>query len=340
MADHARHCCGMRILVLGGTAWLGREVAVHARDAGHEVVCVARGESGDPADGVRLVTADRDRPDALDPLAGERWDAVVDVSRQPGHVRRAAQALAEVPHFVFVSTANVYEDSTTPGQDESSGLREPLGSDVMGSMEEYGAAKVACEQAVQDVYGERSTIARAGLIGGPGDWSDRSGYWPSRCAAPSNPDGDVLAPDVRDLPTAVIDARDLAAWLLLCATERVGGAYNACGPVVPLGEHLAVARATAGHTGEVVWADPDWLREHDVHEWMGPRSLPLWLPDDSLALGSLRGDKAYAAGLAPRPLEGTLADTTTWRRQDPNRPWRSGLTDDEERELLQALRIG
>ena len=310
----------MRILVLGGTAWLGREVAVQARDAGHEVVCVARGESGEAADGVRLVAADRDRPDALDPLAGERWDAAVDVSRQPGHVRRAAEALPDVAHFVFVSTANVYADETTSDQDESSALREPLGSDAMASMEEYGAAKVACERAVQDVYGERCTIARAGLIGGPGDWSDRTGYWPTRFAAPSNPAGSVLAPDVRHLPTSVIDARDLAAWLLLCATERVGGAYNACGPVVPLEEHMAAARSAAGQTGEVVWADPDWLREHDVHEWMGPRSLPLWLPDDSLALGSLRGDKAYAAGLAPRPLEETL---TTWRpgggrtRSDP-----------------------
>jgi nucleoside-diphosphate-sugar epimerase len=330
----------MRILVLGGTAWVGREVAAQASAAGHEVVCVARGESGAVADGVRLLVADRDRPDALDPLAGERWDAAVDVSRQPGHVRRATEALSDVAHFVFVSTANVYADETTPGQDESSALREPLGSDTMASMEEYGPAKVACEQAVQDVFGERCAIARAGLIGGPGDWSDRTSYWPSRCAAPSNPAGAVLAPDVRDLPTSVIDARDLAAWLLLCATERVAGAYNACGPVVAMEEHLAAARSAVGHSGEVVWADPDWLREHDVHEWMGPRSLPLWLPDDSLALGSLRGDKAYAAGLAPRPLEETLSDVANWRQQDPERPWRSGLTDDEERTLLESLRIG
>jgi 2'-hydroxyisoflavone reductase len=330
----------MRILVLGGTAWLGREVAVQAHGAGHDVVCVARGESGDAAEGVRLVVADRDRPDALDALAGESWDAVVDVSRQPGHVRRAVQALSSVPHFVFVSTANVYEDAVTLGLDESSPLRGPLASDVMASMEEYGAAKVACEQAVQEVYGGRCTIARAGLIGGPGDWSDRTGYWPSRFAAPSNPAGEVLAPDVQGLGTSVIDARDLAAWLLLCATERVGGAYNACGPVVPLGEHVAAARSAAGHTGEVVWADPDWLHEHHVNEWMGPRSLPLWLPDDSLALGSLRGDKAFAAGLAPRPLEDTLADTVAWRQQDPDHAWRSGLTDEEERELLDARRLG
>ncbi len=330
----------MRILVLGGTAWVGREVAARASTAGHDVVCVARGESGEPADGVRLVRADRDRPDALEPFAGDSWDAVVDVSRQPGQVRRAAEALAHVPHFVFVSTASVYADTVTPGLDESAPLLEPLDHDVMASMEEYGSAKVACERAVQEVYGERCTIARAGLIGGPGDWSDRTGYWPSRCAAPSNREGSVLAPDVRDLATSVIDARDLAAWLLLCATERVGGAYNACGPVVPLEEHLAAARSAAGHTGEVVWADPDWLREHDVHEWMGSRSLPLWLPDDSSALGSLRGDKAYAAGLAPRPLEETLADAAAWRQEDPQRPWRSGLSDDEERALLETLRIG
>ncbi len=191
----------MRILVLGGTAWVGREVAARASAAGHDVVCVARGESGEPADGVRLVRADRDRPYALEPFAADSWDAVVDVSRQPGQVRRAAEALAHAPHFVFVSTASVYADTVTPGLDESTPLLEPLEHDVMASMEEYGAAKVACEQAVQDVYGGRCTIARAGLIGGPGDWSDRTGYWPSRCAAPSNAAGSVLAPDVRDLPT-------------------------------------------------------------------------------------------------------------------------------------------
>ena len=326
--------------MLGGTAWLGREVAGQARGAGHDVVCVARGESGEVADGVTLVTADRDRPTALDALAGDSWDAVVDVSRQPGHVRHAVRALASVPHFVFVSTASVYADAVTIGLDESAPLLEPLASDVMASMEEYGAAKVACEQAVLEAYAERCTIARAGLIGGPGDWSDRTTYWPSRFGAPSNPAGEVLVPDVRQLGTSVIDARDLAAWLVLCATERVAGTYNACGPVVPLEGHVAAARAVTGHTGEVVWAEPDWLREHDVSEWMGPRSLPLWLPDDSGALGSLRGDKAHAAGLAPRALEDTLADSRAWRQQDPERPFRSGLTDDDERGLLEARRLG
>ena len=229
--------------MLGGTAWVGREVAAQAASAGHEVVCVARGESGQPAEGARLLRADRDRPDALEPVAGESWDAVrrrLPPARSRAPRGRGAGGRARTSCSCRRPTCTRTRPPPTRTSRRRSASRSA--SDAMASMEEYGAAKVACEQAVQDVYGERCTIARAGLIGGPGDWSDRTGYWPSRFAAPSNPAGEVLAPDVRDLPTSVIDARDLAAWLLLCATERVGGAYNACGPVVPLEEHVAAAR--------------------------------------------------------------------------------------------------
>lgn len=329
----------MRILVLGGTAWLGREVAMHARDAGHEVVCVARGQSGDVAAGVRLVQADRDLADGLDVVAGESWDAVVDVARQPGQVRRSARTLADVPHYVFVSTISVYADEAESAQDESAPLLAPLESDVMASMEEYGAAKVACERAVTEAFGDRATIARAGLIGGPGDWSDRTAYWPSRFAHPSGPSGEVLAPDARAQGTSVIDARDLAAWLVLCATERLVGVFNACGHVVPLGEHLATAQTVAKHMGDVAWADPAWLREQGVGEWMGPRALPLWLPEDEQALTSVRAERAFDGGLAPRSLESTLADTLAWRDLDRERPYAAGLSDADEQELLGALRL-
>jgi 2'-hydroxyisoflavone reductase len=284
------------------------------------------------------VQGDRDRDDALDAVAGESWDAVVDVARQPGQVRRSTRALAGVPHYVFVSTISVYADESTPGQDESGPLLAPLESDVMASMEEYGAAKVACERAVVEAFGDRATVARAGLIGGPGDWSDRSAYWPSRFAHPSGPTGDVLAPDARDQGTAVIDARDIAAWLVRCATDRIGGTFNASGPVVPLGEHLATAQSVARHAGDVVWTDPAWLREHEVGEWMGPRTLPLWLPEDELAMTTMSAERAFDRGLAPRPLESTLADTLAWRDQDRERPYAAGLSDADERELLAALR--
>jgi nucleoside-diphosphate-sugar epimerase len=324
----------MRLLVLGGTAWLGREVAAQARDADHDVVCVARGTSGQPAPGVRLVVADRDADGALAGLAGESWDAVVDVSRQPGQVRRAVRELAAAGHFVFVSTGNVYADHRTSGLDESADRLEPLAGDRMDSMEEYGEAKVACEDAVLDAFGGRATIARSGLIGGPGDTSDRTGYWPFRFARPSSDAATVLAPDVQGQGTAVIDVRDLAGWLLRCAAEGVGGVFNATGSVVPLGEHLQACREVTGHRGDIAWTSPDWLREHDVQEWAGPRSLPLWLPDDELGLTSHSNAAAVSAGLLLRPLESTLADTLAWRLEDPGRELGSGLTDAEETELL------
>ncbi len=325
--------------MLGGTAWLGGTVAAQAAALGHEVVCLARGSSGAVPAGTRLVQADRDDPQTLDAVAGERWDAVVDVARQPGHVRRAAAALEPVAaRYLLVSTGNVYADQRTLGQDEGAPLLQPLAADAMGSMDDYGPAKVACEQAVLDSFGpDRTLVARAGLIGGPGDRSGRSGYWPWRFAHPSNEAGRVLVPDALDRPTAVIDVRDLAAWLVGCAERGTAGVFDAVGPALPLGEHLESARSVAGGDASSVPADEQWLADHGVEEWMGPRSLPLWLRDpDWWGMNARTGDRARAAGLVHRPLTETYADLLVWEQDRPN-PHGAGLTDDEERELLAAL---
>lgn len=329
----------MRLLLLGGTAWLGREVAAQAARAGHEVVCVARGRSGEVAPGCRMVPVDRDREDALATVAGESWDAVVDVSRQPGHVRRAAQQLRRAQHFVFVSTGNVYADHVTAGLDESAPLLEPLAGDVMSSMEEYGEAKVACEQAVLDTFGDRATIARSGLIGGPGDRSDRTGYWPLRFAHPAGPDGAVLVPD-SPVSTQVLDVRDLAAWLVRAGLDRATGVVNASGPVIPLGEHLDQARDVAGHRGETVPVDQDWLAAHHVQPWSGERSLPLWLPLPEYAGFMARSTAAAEAlGLVSRPLTETLSDSLAWEvATGPGRARKAGLSAVDEVELLGVAR--
>lgn len=329
----------MRLLVLGGTAWLGGTVAAEALGRGHEVVCLARGESGRVPDGARLVTADRDDPAALDEVVGERWDAVVDVARQPGHVRRAAAALAPVAaRFLLVSTGNVYADQAKIGQDEDAPLLDPLESDSMASMEEYGPAKVACERAVLAAFGERALIARAGLIGGPGDGSGRSGYWPWRFAHPSGADRRVLVPDAPGQPIAVIDVRDLAAWLVDAAERGTAGVFDAVGPVTTLGEALEAARSAAGGASTAVPAEPRWLAEQGVEEWMGPRSLPLWLADPEWwGMNARTAARARAAGLRARPLAETFADVLAWEEQQPGNPHGAGLTDDEERALLAAL---
>jgi 2'-hydroxyisoflavone reductase len=331
----------MRLLVLGGTAWLGRCLAETALAAGDDVTCLARGEAGSAPAGVRLVRADRDEADAYGDVQDQDWDAVVDVSRQPGQVRRAAQALApSAGHYVFVSSGNVYADASTPGADESAELLPALDGDVMESMDSYGPAKVACEGHVRRTFGpERSLVARVGLIGGPGDVFGRTGYWPLRFARPSRPDGAVLVPDVPDLMTQVIDVRDLAAWLLESARRRVPGTFNVTGETVPLAEHLDVARTVAGHRGPLVPVSADWLTAHDVETWMGPRSLPLWLPlPDYAGFGSRTSAAARGAGLQTRPLAETLADTLTWElAEGADRPRRAGLTAEEERSLLDEV---
>ncbi|MEO5919859.1 MAG: NAD-dependent epimerase/dehydratase family protein [Pseudolysinimonas sp.] len=328
----------MRILVLGGTAWLGREIVRAASGEGHEVTALARGEAGDPPAGARFVVADRDRDDAFDGLSGESWDAVVDVSRQPGQVRRAIEALAQrTAHWVYVSTASVYADSQTIGADESAELLPPLDGEVMETMEAYGSAKVSCEQHVLGGMGaDRSLIARVSLIGGPGDWSGRSGYWAKRLARPSNPERRVLVPDAPDVPVQILDARDLAAWLVRVAERGSAGIANTGGPTHTFAEHLEAVRAVTGFDGALEVVGEDWLAEHDVEPWMGPRSLPLWLPPDAIALNAHDTSLAEGLGLRTRPLAETLADTLAWELGDPG-PRRAGLSDDDERQLLAAL---
>lgn len=321
----------MKLLVLGGTAWLGRTAAASAIDAGHDVTCAARGVHV-PA-GAHRFRVDRDDPDGLAPLADGRWDAVIDVSRQPGQVRRAARQL-DAGRYVFVSTCNVYASQSEIGADESAPLLAPLDDDIMTDPENYGRAKVACEGAVRDVFGsDRSAIVRSGLIGGPGDPTGRSTYWPRRFAAPSNPDGAVLAPNAPGLPTSLIDVRDLADWLVRLAEGAGSGVFNAQGEPHPFPAHLDAAGAAAGHRGAVAVAAEDWLTEHDVSEWAGPRSLPLWLRDtDWYGMNARSTVRAVAAGLERRPLESTLADVLGGPVVSG-----AGLTDEEERQLLAQL---
>lgn len=322
----------MRLLLLGGTGFLGRAVARSALAGGAEVTCLARG-SDVPADGVRFLAADRDNDDALAPLAGQEWDAVVDVATRPGHVRRAVRDL-DTRHYVFVSSASVYASFCRPEQDEQAEVLPPLVGDEPVGDDLYGPAKVACEQAVRDRVSSW-TIVRPGLIGGRGDRSGRSGYYPWRFAHPTGPD--VLVPPDLECPVALIDVQDLAEWIVHCAGRGVHGVFNATGPTVTLGEFLATARAVAGGTALPRPVPAGVLADAGVGQWMGPNSLPLWIDDpDWRWFATLDTAAARRHGLRLRPLAATLAAALDDERRS-DRPRQAGLTADEERQLRALL---
>jgi nucleoside-diphosphate-sugar epimerase len=321
----------MRLLVLGGTLFLSRAVAVEAVRRGHEVTCACRGSAPVP-DGARHLRLDRGSEDAAAVLrdTGEP-DAVVDVARQPSWVRDAVAALPRA-HWVFVSSISVYADHATPGGGPG---RLPLleavpdDRDLATEPEAYGGMKVACEQAVQ-AGAASSTVVRPGLIVGPGDPTGRFTYWVERLAD----GGTVLAPGSPSDPTQVVDVRDLAAMLVTCAEQRRTDVLDAIGPVLPRRELLAEVAAGVGTDPELRWVPSERLVDLDVVEWAGPRSLPLWLADPEYA-GMLTHDPepASRAGLTARPVSATAADTLQWLRATPGAT-RTGMTPAEEAEVL------
>jgi len=329
----------MDLLVLGGTSWLGGAVARAAADRGHDVTCLARGESGSPPAEVAWVRADRSRTSAYDAVADRRWDAVVDVSWQPDLVRSAlARLAAGTRHWVYVSSCSAYADESTPHTDESAPVHEPYAGDGPVDWDVYGPAKVACELACRQALGsEQVLVARAGLIGGYGDRSDRLGYWPARVARAED-DEPVLTPR-RSTPLQVVDVEDLAEWLVQGAERQLSGTFNALGDPTTVGAVLDASVAAAQVSPRFVEAPDAWLAEHDVEPWMGPDSLPLWLPQPDHA-GFMARDNAaaHAAGLRLRPLADTVAAALVWEREcGLDRDRKAGLSGPRERALLAAL---
>jgi nucleoside-diphosphate-sugar epimerase len=306
----------MRVLVLGGTAWLGGEIARYAVGQGHSVTCLARGESGAVPDGARLVTGDRTRPDAYAPLVDTRWDLVVDVSRQPGQVRSALAALADLAtHWVFVSSGSVYADHSRPGAGLTTPLLPALEGDEAG-LETYGEGKVACEEACRAARGDDVLLARSGLLAGYGDRSDRLGYWPGRFALAQEDGGPVLVPERADRPAQFLDVDDLARWLVDAGLDGVTGPVDAYGPRRVLADVLEAAQQVAGFTGQVVPVSDEALVAAGVQEYMGSRSLPLWIADPQWAGFSDRDTtSAERAGVPVRDLADTMRDALAWERE-------------------------
>ncbi len=330
------------LLVLGGTSWLGGVVASHATSRGHRVTCLARGRSGEPPAGVRWVQADRSQPGAYDAILDQTWDAVIEVSWQPDFVRAALEALADrTSHWVYVSSSSAYTDDLTPGQAEDAPVHEAFSGTGPVDWDVYGPAKVACEQAIVSRLGaERVLIARAGLIGGYGDRSDRLGYWPARLARATEAEP-VLVPR-RDAAVQVVRVDDLASWLVTTAERRTSGIFNAVGEVTTLDAVLGACVEATRRSPRFVAADDAWLVESGVEPWAGEESLPLWLPEAEYAGFMTRtNDAARSAGLTLTPLATLVEDTLRWERvQGLDRERRAGLTPAREADLLRRLLAG
>ena len=314
----------MKVLVFGGTKFLGRGVVDAALAGGHDVTLFNRGQTNpDLYPDVEQIHGDL--KEDLSALRGRTWDAAIDLdpTQLPRYTRARADAV-DVGHYVFVSTISVYSDTSKP-IDESSPLFDPPDPEPEGfDAEQYGGLKVGSERVIENVFGGHAAIARAGLIVGPHDPTDRFTYWPRRLAE----GGTVLAPGDPSQRVQLIDARDLGAFLVHLAEQRTSGVFNATGPAEPL--TLGETLERIGGDAELVWMDDQTLLDAGVGPWM---ELPLWLPGDEYA-GLLRADisRALAAGLTFRPLEETARDTLAWSLEAGEQ--RPTLSRERERELL------
>jgi 2'-hydroxyisoflavone reductase len=335
----------MRLLVLGGTRFLGRGIVQAALAAGDQVSTFTRGRSGEPPAGVEALHGDRTEPDGLAALRGRQWDAVIDTCGfVPTVVERGAALLTDsVEHYVFVSSLNAYQGwpvepvrTDSPLHDCAPDAGSPDGS---FELDQYGPYKAGAERAVDRHFAGRSAHLRAGLIVGPYDQTRRFPYWVDRMAR----GGEVLAPGNAGRELRLVDARDLGAWAVHCARDRVTGGFPATGPAgqTTFGRLLADCADVAGSTATVTWVDDDFLVEQGVEPWS---TLPLWLPaKDSAGLWDQDTTAAERSGLRCRPVRETVADTLDWLRTDaapgpieaPRAP-AAGLDAAREAELLAA----
>lgn len=331
----------MRLLVLGGTRFLGRGVVDAALATGAEVTTLTRGVSGSPPAGVEAVHGDRTTADGLGALRGREWDVVVDTSGYlPRVVGAAARLLADrVGHYVFVSTLNVYPDWPERPIGAGSARHDcPPDAEPDGDARaEYGRLKAGCERAVDQYFAGRSTHVRAGLIVGPHDDVGRLPWWIARIAR----GGEVLAPGAPERALRLVDARDLAAWCVECGRAGHGGGFPATGPAgqTSYGELFEACRLATGSTARFTWVPDEFLLAREVEPWT---ELPLWAPVSAApALWDQDTSDAERTGLRCRPIAETVADTAAWLRAAGTPPQRAdrpapGLDPAREATLLAA----
>lgn len=324
----------MKLLILGGTRFVGRALVEAAQAKGYEITLFNRGQSNpDLYPEVEQLKGDRDG--GLDVLKGRRWDAVIDTCGYvPRLVQVSAELLAEaVDHYTFISSISAYSDFSIVGLHEDSPLATMTDETVETvNGETYGPLKVLCEQTLDGVMNGRSLHVRAGLIVGPHDQTDRFSYWPARVTR----GGEVLAPGKPTELVQFIDVRDLADWILLATEQKLTGPFNVTGPVrrLTMQTFLETCQATSGSDAAFTWVDKDFILANDVAPWT---ELPLWMPSEEFAgFGAVDCRKAQAHGLVYRPLSATVGDTLAWLQTRPlDYEWINGLTAAKETAVLQ-----
>jgi len=331
----------VKVLVLGGSVFLSATLALDFLERGHDVTCLSRPPGTGVPDGARHVRADRAvGPQAYDGVR-EEWDAVVDVATNPHFVRDALSVLSDrTRHWTYISSCSVYADQNVTDADENAVVIEPLDDAQTSGPGNYGASKSASEALCGTLRGGRAFIVRPGLIVGPGDTSDRGGYWPARFA---RGDAEVLVPEALGLWTQQIDVRDLSRWIVACVESDTTGVMNAVGDSVPLVEVIERIRRVVNVTTSVRVAPDRWLQVNGVEPWAGPESLPLWIPLGTGFDGFSCRSCALAQrhGLVLRPLEETwTACLDDERVRGLERERRAGLSAERESQLRDALRAG
>ncbi len=336
----------MRILVLGGTRFVGRHLVEAARAGGHDVAVFNRGRTPLPWHDLEHLPGDRETGD-LQSLSGRDWDVCLDVNGYlPQHVRACASLLADrVARYAFISTASVYAlESGAPIDEESPLHRVPADAVAAMTPELYGPLKVACEGEVARAFPGRALIIRPGIVAGPYDPTNRFDWWVGRLAR----GGEVLAPDTPNTPVQVVDGRDLAQFAVALMAREATGIFNVCGAPSTFGELLDACRAGTGSSATLTWVSEQLL----VAEGAEPfTELPLWLPlsPEIRAFFAISNVRARAAGFALRPLAETARDTWEWLRavqrgEIPAPPAGGfaalGLAPEREQALLAAGRPG
>lgn len=340
----------VKLLILGGTVFLGRHLVEAALLRGHEVTLFHRGvhEANFSA---TIEQLRGNRHGDITALRGRRWDAVIDTNGYvPSSVQASAQVLAEtVKQYIFISSISVYKDFRVVGMNEdapvgtltSEQVREAEqltlpedGVIAQAYGEMYGPLKVLCEQAASEMMPGRLLTIRPGLIVGPYDYSDRFTYWPQRVAQGR----EVLAPGRPDRPIQLIDVRDLAEWIVSMGETGQIGTYNAVGPasLLTMQRMLEACKTVSESDATFTWLNDAFLLEQGVVPWS---QLPLWLPEEEESSGflAITVQKALSAGLTFRPLVETIRDTLAWEaRRSPDEKRRAGLTPEQEERLLQA----